>query len=203
MSCRGRKRKVSSRMKHITEAGEFKSYMFNAFQSTYETQHNLDLELQEQSCGIPGWDTGIHGVLPPIRVPRRQWWFCGGSGEGRYWSRLKIPLETSPHLVSTLGYPYTSLCVVYAKKERSRHQWYQKIKRTSECARREVDVQRKIFWHIYPSCHLVCNQAPYNLCYCYQLETLSGGLHRGIQSSPYRVWYVFAATNCYRYWFKQ
>ena len=34
-------------MKENIEAGEFKSSMFNAFQSTYKTQHNLDLELQD------------------------------------------------------------------------------------------------------------------------------------------------------------
>ena len=35
-------------MKEIIEAGEFKSSMFNAFQSTFETQHDLDLELQDK-----------------------------------------------------------------------------------------------------------------------------------------------------------
>ena len=33
-------------MKGSIEAGDFKSSMFNPFQSTFETQHNLDLELQ-------------------------------------------------------------------------------------------------------------------------------------------------------------
>ena len=33
-------------MKESIEAGEFKSFIFNAFQSTFETQHDLDLELQ-------------------------------------------------------------------------------------------------------------------------------------------------------------
>ena len=41
----GRQRMVSSRMKESIEAGDFKSSMFNAFQCTYETQHDLDLEL--------------------------------------------------------------------------------------------------------------------------------------------------------------
>ena len=35
-------------MKESIEAGEFKSSMFNAFQSTFETQHDLDLELQDK-----------------------------------------------------------------------------------------------------------------------------------------------------------
>ena len=35
-------------MKDSIEAGEFKSSMFNAFQSTFETQHDLDLELQDK-----------------------------------------------------------------------------------------------------------------------------------------------------------
>ena len=33
-------------MKESIEVGEFKSSMFNVFQSTYETQHDLDLYLQ-------------------------------------------------------------------------------------------------------------------------------------------------------------
>ena len=48
MSSKGRQRTVSSRMKESIEAGEFKSSIFNAFRSTYETQHNLDLELQDK-----------------------------------------------------------------------------------------------------------------------------------------------------------
>ena len=47
-SSRGRQRIVSSRMKESIEAGEFKSSMFNDFQSTFETQHDLDLELQDK-----------------------------------------------------------------------------------------------------------------------------------------------------------
>ena len=39
---------VSSRMKESIEAGEFKISMLNAFQSTFETQQDLDLELQEK-----------------------------------------------------------------------------------------------------------------------------------------------------------
>ena len=35
-------------MKDSIEAGYFKISMFNAFHSTYETQHNLDLELQDR-----------------------------------------------------------------------------------------------------------------------------------------------------------
>ena len=48
MSSRGRQRIVSSRLKESIEAVEFKSSMFNAFQYTFETQHDLDLELQEK-----------------------------------------------------------------------------------------------------------------------------------------------------------
>ena len=33
-------------MKESIEAGEFKTSMFSKFYSTYETQHDLDLELQ-------------------------------------------------------------------------------------------------------------------------------------------------------------
>ena len=46
MRSRRRQRTVSSRMKESIEVGEFKSSMFNVFQSTYETQHDLDLYLQ-------------------------------------------------------------------------------------------------------------------------------------------------------------
>ena len=48
MSSIERQRKFSYIMKEIIEAGEFKISMFNAFHSTYETQHNLDLELQDR-----------------------------------------------------------------------------------------------------------------------------------------------------------
>ena len=48
MSSRGRQRKVSSRTKESIDAGDFKSSMFNAFRSTYETQHDLDLELRDK-----------------------------------------------------------------------------------------------------------------------------------------------------------
>ena len=47
MSSIERQRKFSYIMKEIIEAGEFKISMFNAFHSTYETQHNLDLNLQD------------------------------------------------------------------------------------------------------------------------------------------------------------
>ena len=46
MSSIGRQRTVSSIMKESIETGDFKSSMFNAFQSTYETQHNLDMDIQ-------------------------------------------------------------------------------------------------------------------------------------------------------------
>ena len=46
MRSRRRQRTVSSRMKESIEVGELKSFMFNVFQSTYETQHDLDLYLQ-------------------------------------------------------------------------------------------------------------------------------------------------------------
>ena len=48
MSSRGRQMTASSRTKESIEAEEFKISMFNAFQSTLKTQHNLDLELQEK-----------------------------------------------------------------------------------------------------------------------------------------------------------
>ena len=48
MRSRGRQRTVSSRMKESIEAGEFKSSMFNAFHSTFDTQHDLDLDLQDK-----------------------------------------------------------------------------------------------------------------------------------------------------------
>ena len=35
-------------MKESIEAGEFKISMFNAFQSTFETQHDLDLDIQDK-----------------------------------------------------------------------------------------------------------------------------------------------------------
>ena len=44
---RGRQRKVSAKMQESLETGEFQSSMFNAFQSTFETQHDLDLDLQD------------------------------------------------------------------------------------------------------------------------------------------------------------
>ena len=47
-SSRGRQRKVSARMQESLETGEFQNSMFNAFQSTFETQHDLDLELQDR-----------------------------------------------------------------------------------------------------------------------------------------------------------
>ena len=47
MRNRGRQRTVSSRMKESIEAGEFKISIFNVSQSTYETQHDIDLELQD------------------------------------------------------------------------------------------------------------------------------------------------------------
>ena len=47
MSSIERQRQFSYIMKEIIEAGEFKISMFNAFHSTYETQHNLDLNLQD------------------------------------------------------------------------------------------------------------------------------------------------------------
>ena len=46
MSSRCRQRKVSSKMKESIESGGFKSSMFNDFQSTFVTQHDLDLEFQ-------------------------------------------------------------------------------------------------------------------------------------------------------------
>ena len=46
MISRGRQRNVSFKVKESMEAGEFKSSMFNAFQSTYETQYDLDPEIQ-------------------------------------------------------------------------------------------------------------------------------------------------------------
>ena len=48
MSSRGGHRTVSYRMKESIEAEEFKSSMFNVFQSTYETQNDLDLKLQDK-----------------------------------------------------------------------------------------------------------------------------------------------------------
>ena len=48
MISRGRQRIVSSIIQESIEAGGFKSSMFNAFQSTFETQHNLDLVLQDK-----------------------------------------------------------------------------------------------------------------------------------------------------------
>ena len=48
MSSIGRQRTVSSRRKESIEAGEFKISMFSNFQSTFETQHDLDLELQDK-----------------------------------------------------------------------------------------------------------------------------------------------------------
>ena len=48
MISRGRQRTVSSRTKESIEAGVFKRSMFNAFQSTYDTHHNLDLDLQDK-----------------------------------------------------------------------------------------------------------------------------------------------------------
>ena len=46
MRSRGRQRTVSSRTKESIEAGYFKSSIFNAFHSTYETQNNMDLDIQ-------------------------------------------------------------------------------------------------------------------------------------------------------------
>ena len=48
MSSRGSQTTVSSRMKGSIEARELKKHMFNAFQSANETQHDLDLELQDK-----------------------------------------------------------------------------------------------------------------------------------------------------------
>ena len=39
---------VSSKLKESIESGEFKRFMFNALQSTYETQHDIDLYLQDR-----------------------------------------------------------------------------------------------------------------------------------------------------------
>ena len=35
-------------MKESIDVGDFKSSMFNVFQSTYDTQHDIDLDLQDR-----------------------------------------------------------------------------------------------------------------------------------------------------------
>ena len=48
-------------MKHITEAVDFKIYMFNAFQSAFETHHDLDLELQDKTSNPMAFLSEIQG----------------------------------------------------------------------------------------------------------------------------------------------
>ena len=61
MSSRGRQRIVSSRMKYIIEAGEFKSSMFNTLKSTYYTKHDIYLELQYKMSNPMAFLTDMQG----------------------------------------------------------------------------------------------------------------------------------------------
>ena len=63
MSSRGRLGAVPSRTKESIEAGEFKSSTFNAFQSTFDTQHNLDLELQEKMINSMAFMAEMQGDM--------------------------------------------------------------------------------------------------------------------------------------------
>ena len=72
-------------MKENIEAGEFKSSMFNAFQSTYKTQHDLYLELQDKMSNPIVFLSEIQGDTMHFHQAMSQedsGWFFGGSGEG-------------------------------------------------------------------------------------------------------------------------
>ena len=59
-------------MKEIIEAGEFKSSMFNAFQSSFETQHDLDLELQDKMSNPMSFLDEIQGDTMYFHQARAQ-----------------------------------------------------------------------------------------------------------------------------------
>ena len=76
---------VSSRMKESIEAGEFKISMFNSFQSTFETQHDLDLELQDKMRNPISFLAEMQGDIMYLHQAMSQedsGDFFRGSGEG-------------------------------------------------------------------------------------------------------------------------
>ena len=103
---------VSSRMKESIEAGEFKSSMFNAFQSTYETQNNLDLELQDKISNPMAFLDEMQGDTMYFHQAMSQEDSCdfvdsvvkefNGHVENAHWKL--IPIESVPEGTNILPY---------------------------------------------------------------------------------------------------